>query len=87
MQLFLTAKVLHKVMSNLEHNKLDYIVAIISDFAKKFSLTNSQAYRYLNNYNGIDFLDRNYDVEHIYSYDDIVEDVSIFCHNKGGALI
>ena len=54
-------------MSKLEHDKLDYLVAIISDFALKFSLTPTQAYRYLSNYKAIDFLIRNYDIEHTLS--------------------
>ena len=73
-------------MSKLEHDKLDYLVAIISDFAHKFSLTPSQAYRYLYNYKAIDFLIRNYDIEHTLSFENVVDDVSVFCRNRGGAL-
>ena len=46
-------------MSKLEHDKLDYLVAIISDFALKFSL----------------------------SFENVVDDVSVFCRNRGGALV
>ena len=74
-------------MSNEENNILDYIVAIISDFAERFNLTTIQAYQYLDRNKGIDFLLRNYDVEHTFSFDDVVQDVAEFCHNRGGALI
>lgn len=74
-------------MSKLEHDKLDYLVAIISDFASKFSLTPSQVYRYLSNYKAIDFLIRNYDIEHTLSFENVVDDVSVFCRNRGGALV
>lgn len=75
-----------EAMSKLEHDKLDYLVAIISDFAHKFSLTPSQAYRYLSNYKAIDFLIRNYDIEHTLSFENVVDDVSVYCRNRGGAL-
>ena len=74
-------------MSKEENNILDYIVAIISDFAARFKMTTPQAYRYLDSNKGIDFLMRNYDVEHTFSFDDVVQDVAEFCHNRGGALI
>ena len=73
-------------MSKLEHDKLDYLVAIISDFAHKFSLTPSQAYRYLYNYKAIDFLIRNYDIEHTLSFENVVDDVTVYCRSRGGAL-
>ena len=73
-------------MSKLEHDKLDYLVAIISDFAYKFSLTPAQAYRYLSNYKAIDFLIRNYDIEHTLSFENVVDDVSVYCRSRGGAL-
>ena len=73
-------------MSKLEHDKLDYLVAIISDFAHKFSLTPSQAYRNLSNYKAIDFLIHNYDIEHTLSFENVVDDVSVYCRNRGGAL-
>ena len=73
-------------MSKLEHDKLDYLVAIISDFAHKFSLTPVQAYRYLSNYKAIDFLIRNYDIEHTLSFENVVDDVSVYCRSRGGAL-
>ena len=73
-------------MSKIEQDKLDYMEAIISDFASKFSLTLTQAYRYLSNYKAIDFLLRNYDIEHTLSFENVVDDVSVYCRSRGGAL-
>lgn len=42
--------------------QVSYIVAVISDFAERFGLSNPQAYRYLARYKGIDFLQEFYDV-------------------------
>ena len=75
-----------KNMSELTKNKIEYIIAIVSDFAMAHSLTNMQAYRYLERYQGIDFIDRFYDVEHTFSFEDVIEDLTAYCHRKGGAL-
>ena len=66
--------------------KVSFIVALISDFADRYGLSTPQAYRYLALFKGIDFLDEFYDVEHTLSFDDVVKDVALLCHNNGGAL-
>lgn len=45
-------------------NKAEYIVIFISEFARRFGLSAAQAYRYLNRYKAIDFLDEQYNVAH-----------------------
>ena len=67
-------------------DKLAYIIAVVNEFASAFSLTSQQAYRYLNRYKGIDFIDRFYNVEHTQSFDDVVEDLAVYCRKNGGAL-
>ena len=49
-------------------NKAEYIVIFISEFARRFSLSAVQAYRYLNRYKAIDFLDEQYNVAHTQSF-------------------
>ena len=66
--------------------QVSYIVAVISDFAERFGLSNPQAYRYLARYKGIDFLQEFYDVEHTLSFEDVVADVALYCRNNGGTL-
>ncbi|MCF0184756.1 MAG: DUF3791 domain-containing protein [Bacteroidaceae bacterium] len=65
---------------------LDYIIALIAEFAKTHGLTNQQAYRYLNRYKGLDFIERFYDVEHTLSFEDAVEDVTNYCQRFGGTI-
>lgn len=67
-------------------NKVEYIIAVISEFAKAHSLNTSQAYRYLERFKGIDFVNRFYNVEHTLSFEDVIEDLTAYCHRKGGAL-
>ena len=68
-------------------NKIEYIIAVISEFAAAHSLNTSQAYRYLERFKGIDFVNRFYNVEHTLSFEDVVEDLTAYCHRKGGALV
>lgn len=42
-------------------NKIEYIIAVVSEFAKAYSLNDSQAYRYLERFKVIDFLDKHYE--------------------------
>lgn len=67
-------------------DKLAYIIAVVSEFAATFSLTPQQAYRYLDRFKAIDFVDEFYDVEHTQSFEDVVEDLAMFCRKNGGAL-
>ena len=68
-------------------NKVEYIIAIISDFAKEHSLNTMQAYRYLERFKGLDFIDKFYEVNHSLSFEDVIEDLTFYCHRRGGALV
>ena len=68
------------------NNKLAYIIAVVTEFAARFSLNSQQAYRYLDRFKGIDFVDRFYNVEHTQSFDDVVDDLAIYCRKNGGQL-
>ena len=67
-------------------DKLAYIIAVVSEFAAWFALNSQQAYRYLDRFKGIEFVDRFYNVEHTQSFEDVVEDLAIYCRKNGGAL-
>lgn len=67
-------------------DKIAYIIAVVSEFATAFSLNTQQAYRYLDRFKGIDFIDKFYNVEHTQSFDDVVQDLAIYCRKNGGSL-
>lgn len=67
-------------------NKVEYFVAIINEFAKRNSLSDSQAYRYLKRYKGIDLIDRFYNIMHTQSFRDVLNDLTAFCNKQGGAI-
>ncbi|MBO4826656.1 MAG: DUF3791 domain-containing protein [Prevotella sp.] len=73
-------------MSKEQTNVIEYIVCVIGAFAERFSLTNAKAYKYLHDYNGLEFLTKHYEAEHTLSIDDAVDDIAIICHRHGGAL-
>lgn len=76
-------------MTSLIMNKqriLAYTVAVVSEFALAHQLTPQEAFRYLERYKGIDFVERHYEVEHTLSFDDVVEDLTVYCQRMGGTL-
>ena len=49
---------------------IEYIIALVNEFAKRFGLTEIQAYRYIRIHKGIAFIEENYGVMHTLSFDD-----------------
>jgi hypothetical protein len=73
-------------MSKNTLDKINYFVALITEFATAHQISTSQAYEYLQRYKGLDFVDRFYDVEHTFSFDNTVEDLTAYCKRMGGTL-
>lgn len=65
---------------------IEYIIALVNEFAKRFSLTEKQAYRYIRLYNGIAFIEQNYGIIHTLDFNEAVDSVTLFCRRKGGKL-
>jgi len=76
-----------KTMDETTKDKVEYIIAFISDFAKTHSLSTMQAYRYLERFKGLEFIDKFYGVLHTFSFEDAIDDLTAYCHRKGGALV
>lgn len=64
----------------------EYIVALIAAFAKHYSITEAEAYRYLNRYGAIKVAHDFYDVMHTQTFDDMVQSMASYCSRKGGTL-
>ena len=73
-------------MSELQKNMTDYFVVCINEFAKKFELTAKDAMLYLDKYNGLHFLEEFYEVQHMLSFDETVDNLAIICRKHGGKL-
>ena len=65
---------------------IEYIVAVVSEFASKYNLTDRQAFRYIKFHKGISFLEENYGIIHTLDFDEAVESVAMYCRRSGGTL-
>lgn len=65
---------------------LEYIIALVNEFAKNYGLTDQQAYRYIRNHKGVTFIEENYGIIHTLDFNEAVESVALFCRRKGGDL-
>ena len=63
---------------------IPYINACIRAFAKRFKLSAQCAFEYLYNFKDIQFLVEFYEMEHLLSIEDAVDDLIVFCQNNGG---
>ena len=73
-------------MSEDNRYKLTYIICVIGEFAKKYRLSDKQAFNYLQRYKGLSFLDDCYSAEHTDSLNDAIDDLTMICNRNGGGL-
>jgi hypothetical protein len=73
-------------MSREQSNQISYLVACVGAFAEKYGLSNQRSYQYLRQYKGTDFLREYYDIEHTFSIDEAVDDLTMICQRNGGAI-
>lgn len=66
--------------------KIPYINACIRAFANRCQLSVQAAFRYLYRFQGIHFLNDYYEIEHLQSLDDAVDDLIVLCQKNGGQL-
>ena len=74
-------------MSELNRNKIDFLVALIDEFAKRFGLSSRESYRYISRYGGVQMFFNHYDILHTLSFRDMVDGMAAFCHRHGGKLV
>ena len=67
-------------------DKIEYTVALVSDFAKKHSLSTTQAFNYLDRFNAISLLEQHYNVAHTLSFEEMLDTLSFYCKDHGGNL-
>lgn len=67
-------------------DKIQYVVALIAEFAAYYHLTDAQALRYLQQYHAIELCDKHYGVMHTLSFRDNIESLTAYCKRMGGQL-
>ena len=64
----------------------EYIIALVNEFAKRFGLSDKQAYQYLRVHKGVAFIEQNYGIIHTLDFDEAVDSVATYCRRSGGEL-
>ncbi|MBD5295884.1 MAG: DUF3791 domain-containing protein [Bacteroides sp.] len=64
----------------------EYIIALVNEFAKRFGLTDRQAYNYIHRHKGVGFIEKNYGIIHTLDFSEAVDSVAIYCRHTGGKL-
>lgn len=73
-------------MKDLNGHKINFLVALIAEFGKRFGLSSKEAYRYISQYGGVQMFFNHYDILHTLSFRDMVDGMVAFCHRHGGQL-
>lgn len=69
-----------------QHDIIEYIIALVNEFSKKFKLTDVESYRYIRNHHAINFIESNYNILHTLDFNEAVDSVAIYCRKNGGQL-
>lgn len=64
----------------------EYIIALVNEFAKRFGLSDKQAFNYIQNHEGVTFIEQNYGIIHTLDFKEAVESVANYCRRSGGML-
>lgn len=64
----------------------EYIIALVNEFAKKYGLSDKQAYNYIRIRKGVAFIEQNYGIIHTLDFEEAVDSVANFCRRSGGKL-
>ena len=67
-------------------SKIEYIVMLVSEFAKRYRMSSQEAFNYLLRYKGFDLCDAHYNVMHTLSLDDNLDSLYSYCKQNAGGL-
>ena len=67
-------------------NQLNYLMIFVRMFADRFSLSEKQAFNYLDRHKGFEFVKDHYDVIHTLDFDYALDDVQEVCQANGGLI-
>ena len=74
------------INTNKTKDVIDYITFIVTEFSLKHKISMRQSFDYLNNYGGITFLGKFYDVEHCENPAITLRSLQQICSKQGGNL-
>lgn len=73
-------------MIKRDKNILEFLVALVAEFAAHFRISQDVAYNYIREYRGLEYYFKHYNVLHTLSFEENVEDLIQVCANHGGHL-
>jgi hypothetical protein len=75
-----------RVLDKYDSDKISFMTFIIPEFAGAFKMKVSQAYRYLKQYGGFDYLNRNWWALHTDNEYHVLLNLYKYCSQNGGYL-
>lgn len=73
-------------MSRKDKNMLEFLVALVTEFAARLDISQDVAYNYIREYRGLEYYFKHYNILHTLSFEENVEDLLQVCANYGGQL-
>ncbi len=70
----------------LQRRIIEFMVVCINDFAEKHNLSYADAFCYLHEFGGLQFIEEFYNVEHTLSFADVQDDLTAICSKNGGSV-
>lgn len=67
-------------------NTIEYLVLIVSQFARKSEISEPEAYNYLEQYGAIALCEKYYGIMHTLSVEENIESLTDYCRRKGGTI-
>ncbi len=67
--------------------RIDYLIALINEFGRKYGLTDKESYLYLQRYGAIAIFDDCYEYLHTQSFDCAAEELANYCKRQGGNIL
>ena len=66
--------------------EIKFITSAVQAFARRFAITRQASFCYLQQHKALTFLVEFYDVLHLQSMDDTIDEMLIICRQNGGTL-
>lgn len=67
-------------------NTIEYLVLIVSEFAKRTAISEVEAYKYLDYYDVLSLCEKHYGIMHTLPMNENLDTIVDYCKRKGGSL-
>ncbi len=74
------------IITDMSKYEIPFLTAAVHAFGERFAMTRQAAFSYLHEHKGLAFQIEFYDVEHLQSMDETIDDLIVYCQKNGGTL-